>query len=86
MRCKRVVYGILLRREYFPATNEKQIDYIKTLLDDVDYVILIIGNCYGSIDLEGVSYTKREFEYAIKNNIPVLAFLNEKFKPEIKIN
>lgn len=49
-------------------------DYIQMLLNDADFMIVIMGNCYGTTDAEGVSYTEREFEYAIKKNIPIIAF------------
>lgn len=76
------LYCIPISMEYFPATDKKQIDYIKMMLDDVDFIVLIMGNCYGSTDSEGVSYTEREFEYAIENNIPILAFLYKDFAPK----
>lgn len=49
-------------------------DYIQMILNDADFMIVIMGNCYGTTDAEGVSYTEKEFEYAIKKNIPVIAF------------
>ena len=41
-----------------------------------DYYILIIGQRYGSINPDtGISYTEMEYDYAIKNKIPVLVFV-----------
>ena len=49
---------------------------IKKSIDSCDYYILIIGNKYGSIDEDsGLSYTEKEFDYAISQGIPVLAFI-----------
>lgn len=44
--------------EYFPATNDDQMAFIKRLIDNCDYYILILGGRYGSIESEsGKSYT-----------------------------
>src|SRR5688572_2128201 len=60
--------------ELFPAADEEQLEFIKRVIDDCDYYLLILGGRYGSLDAEGVSYTEREFDYAVGKNIPVLAF------------
>lgn len=36
--------------ELFPAMDEEQFEFIKKVIDDCDYYILIIGARYGSID------------------------------------
>ena len=64
--------------ELFPALDEEQLKFIKRIIDDCDYYILIIGGRYGSVSPEGVSYTEKEYQYAIEKKIPVLAFLHEK--------
>lgn len=62
--------------EMFSAMNMDQWKVIKKSIDSCDYYILIIGNKYGSIDEEsGLSYTEKEFDYAISQGIPVLAFI-----------
>lgn len=62
--------------EQFPAAPMEQFEYIKKQLDDCDYMVLIIGNRYGSIcEKTALSYTEMEYDYAVKNNIPVLAFV-----------
>lgn len=60
--------------ELFPASDETQWELIKRVIDDCDYYIVIIGGRYGSTDAEGLSYTEREFDYAVSRGIPVLAF------------
>ena len=62
--------------EHFVATNKEQFDYIKRLLDETDYYIVIIGNRYGSQAEDGISYTDKEFEYAVSLGIPVIACIH----------
>lgn len=62
--------------ELFPAADDEQFHYIKTVIDDCDYYILIIGGRYGSESFEGVSYTEKEYDYAYGKGIPVLAFIH----------
>lgn len=62
--------------EQFPASNMSQMEYIKKMLDDCDYYILIIGGRYGSLDDDGIGYTEKEYNYAIQKGIPVMAFVN----------
>lgn len=61
--------------EQFVAANEEQFNYIKRLIDETDYYILILGNRYGSTTNDGISYTEKEFDYAVSKNIPILAFV-----------
>ena len=51
--------------EAFPAIDMDQFEYIKKVIDECDYYLLIIGARYGSTDKEGDEhYTEREFDYA----------------------
>jgi hypothetical protein len=61
--------------ELFPATDQKQLEYIKRIIDRSDYYVIIVGARYGSPAENGLSYTENEFDYARSKNIPVLAFL-----------
>jgi hypothetical protein len=62
--------------EQFPASGMEQMEYIKMMLDDCDYYILILAGRYGSIDnSDGVGYTEKEYDYAISKGIPVLSFV-----------
>ncbi len=63
--------------EMFPAADEEQWDFIKKVIDDCDYYLLIIGGRYGSTTDEGISYTEKEYNYAVKKGIRVIAFLHE---------
>lgn len=62
--------------ELFPAADETQWALIQRVIDDCDYYVLIIGGRYGSTDHEGVSFTEREYDYAISRHLPVLAFIH----------
>lgn len=62
--------------ELFPAIDEEQFEFIKKIIDDCDYYILIIGGRYGSMTEDGISYTEMEFDYAKSKRIPVIAFLH----------
>lgn len=62
--------------EMFPAMDEEQFEFIKRIIDDCDYYLLIVGARYGSMDENGVSYTEKEYDYAVSKGIPVIAFLH----------
>jgi hypothetical protein len=63
--------------ELFPAMDEEQWLFIKRIIDDCDYYILIIGGRYGSVASDGISYTEKEYDYAIEKGIKVIAFIHE---------
>jgi hypothetical protein len=60
-----------------PAIDEEQFNFIKRVIDDCDYYILIIGGRYGTLSEDGISYTEKEFDYAIEKGIKVIAFIHE---------
>jgi hypothetical protein len=62
--------------EIFPAIDEEQFEFIKKVIDDCDYYLLIIGGRYGSLSEEGISYTEMEYDYAITKNIKIIAFIH----------
>jgi hypothetical protein len=63
--------------ELFPATDEEQLEYIRRVIDRSDYYVVIIGGRYGSSADQATSFTEKEYDYARKRGIPVLAFLHE---------
>lgn len=63
--------------ELFPAADEDQFAFIKKVIDDCDYYILIIGGRYGSLTASGISYTEQEYQYAIEKELKVIALLHE---------
>lgn len=63
--------------ELFSASNDEQFEYIKKIIDNCDYYILIIAGRYGSVNPKTkMSYTEQEYEYALEKNIPILVFLH----------
>jgi hypothetical protein len=63
--------------EQFPASSLSQWEYIRKMIDMSDYYLLIVAGRYGSIDPdEGISYTEKEFNYAVYKGIPILSFLH----------
>lgn len=62
--------------ELFPAIDDEQFNFIKRVIDDCDYYIVIIGGRYGSLSDDGLSYTEKEFDYACDKDIKVIALLH----------
>lgn len=63
--------------EYFPASNDDQWSFIKDLIDQCDYYVVVVAGRYGSVDAAGISFTEREYRYAREKGIPVLGFVHE---------
>ncbi|MFS7241391.1 DUF4062 domain-containing protein [Serratia proteamaculans] len=63
--------------ELFPAIDEEQWEFIKRIIDDCDYYLLIIGGRYGSLADDGLSYTEKEFDYAISKGLKVIVLVHE---------
>lgn len=61
--------------EMFPAIDIEQFEYIKKLIDKSDYYILVIAGRYGSLADDGMSYTEKEYMYAVEKKIPILCFI-----------
>lgn len=82
------VFDAILSMRQFPAGMEMfgawpkdQWNVIQTMLDETDYMVLILGFKYGTeIDegeYKGISYTEREFLYAKEKGIPIIALLRD---------
>ena len=56
--------------EMFPALDMEQFTYIKSIIDDSDYYILIIAGRYGTLTSDGISYTEKEYDYAVEKASP----------------
>lgn len=84
---RRVIEAILDARqlptgmENFNASDRSQWDYIKMMLEDTDYFIVIIAHKYGTTDEGGMSYTEKEVRYALDKEIPVLTFIIDEAAP-----
>lgn len=62
--------------ELFPSADDDQLTYIKKVIDNCDYYVLILGGRYGTLHHSGKSYTHLEYEYALEKDIPIIAFLH----------
>lgn len=61
--------------ELFPAGNEDQWTLIKGVIEQSDYYLVILGGRYGSMTEEGISYTEKEYDYAVELGLPVMGFV-----------
>lgn len=62
--------------EMFPAGNDDQWTLIQEVIDQSDYYLVIVGGRYGSTTEEGISYTEKEYDYAISQGVPVMGFVH----------
>lgn len=73
------MYQFPIGMEMFSAADEEQWEIIRETIDSSDYYVLIVGHRYGSVieegEYAGISYTQKEFRYALEQKIPILAFL-----------
>lgn len=69
------LYHIPIGMEMFSAEDEDQWEVIRRTIEVSDYYVLILGLRYGSKTTDGISFTQKEYEYAIERGIPVLAFI-----------
>jgi len=68
--------------ELFGASSLPPWDVITRVLDVTDYLVLVLGHRYGSVPPGGgLSYTEREYDYALAANIPILAFVSDPTRP-----
>lgn len=64
--------------EAFPAADDTQWRWIQRMIDGCDYYIVIVAGKAGTINPDtDISYTRMEYEYAIKKGVPVLGFVVE---------
>jgi hypothetical protein len=66
---------IAVGMEQFPATDEEQLEYIRAIIDESDYYVVVIRGKYGSTTSDGISFAEKECDYALETKKPVLAFL-----------
>ena len=62
--------------EMFSAADEEQWKIIARQIDQSDYYVVIVAHRYGSWDGD-VSYTEKEYDYAIQQGVPVIGFVIE---------
>lgn len=60
--------------ELFTANDKSQWETIKRWIDESDVYMLILGGRYGSVEEEsGISYTEKEFNYALQVKKPLFS-------------
>lgn len=65
--------------EAFTATDDRGWATITSAIDRSDYYVLLLAGRYGSVDKkDGLSWTEKEYEYAVKKGLPVLVFVRSK--------
>ncbi|WP_049538624.1 DUF4062 domain-containing protein [Vibrio harveyi] len=69
------MYHIPIGMEMFSAEDEEQWEIIRRTIDVSDYYVLILGLRYGSKTSDEISFTQKEYEYALEKKIPILAFV-----------
>jgi len=69
--------------ELFPSTNEDPWAVIERVIDNSDYYVVIVGGRYGSLTAEGLSYTEREFDYAVESGKYILGFIDARHSDNV---
>ena len=76
----RVIQGILelghipVGMEMFSAADEEQWQIIARHIEESDYYVVIVAHRYGSL-VGDISYTRKEYEYALTKGVPVIGFV-----------
>ncbi len=66
--------------EMFSAADEEQWRIITRQIDQSDYYAVIVAHRYGSI-VEGISYTEKEYDYALQQGVPAIGFIIDHTAP-----
>ena len=63
--------------ELFPAADDDTWSFIQSQIDDSDYYVVLIAGRYGSLSTDdGLSYTEKEYDYAVACKKPVIGFVH----------
>lgn len=71
--------------EFINASEGTLFDEIGKCINESDCIILIVGDKYGSICDNGISYIEAEYNYALSNNIPILIFVKNISEKDISV-
>ncbi|MDR1509984.1 MAG: DUF4062 domain-containing protein [Synergistaceae bacterium] len=80
---RRMVFDAIIRKkcfpvgmESFPTLTRDSLSYIKEIIDESDFFILLTGGRYGdSVDDNGTSFTELEYLYAVEIGKPVIPLI-----------
>lgn len=71
------LYHFPIGMEMFSAADDEQWQIIEETIDSSDFYIILVGNRYGSLTKEGISFTEKEYDYAKKIGVPILTFVKD---------
>lgn len=69
--------------EHFTVSVDRNFGDIKRFIDESDIFILLLGKKYGSTDENGVSWTEREFDYAVERRKNIVAIICDELGKEM---
>jgi hypothetical protein len=61
--------------ELFPSADDEQWAFIQREIESSDYYVLITAGKYGSLAAEGISFTEKEYDYAVGLKKYVMSFV-----------
>ncbi len=61
--------------EHFTVSTSGEFSDIEALIDDSDFFIMLMGENYGSCDKDGISWTEKEYIYAMKKQKPTVVII-----------
>lgn len=64
--------------EHFTVSTNGEFSDIQELIDESDFFIMLLGDSYGSRDKDGVSWTEREYQYAMQKDKPIVVIVCDK--------
>jgi hypothetical protein len=80
---RRMVFDAIIRKkcfpvgmESFPSLTRDSLGYIKEIIDESDFFLVLLGGRYGdSADENGVSFTELEYLYALEKSKPIIPLI-----------
>lgn len=72
------LYHLPVGMEMYSADDDEQWEIIKDTIDTSDYYVIIVGHRYGTQTKSGISFTEKEYNYAKRQKIPILAFIRNR--------
>ena len=77
-------YHFPIGMEMFHADDEEQWVQIAKTIEMSDFYVVILGHCCGTlIKTANISYTEKEYDYALLKGIPILSFVIDPNTPTV---
>ena len=61
--------------EIFPSASEESWEFIKHQIEESHFYVVIVAGRYGSLAPDGMGFTEKEYDYALKLGKPSIGFL-----------